>query len=71
MTRTDLIVAFGIVGTIAVLGTAWSYFIGWLLGCGLVSLGFIENPHTIGFVFAGMTGIILGLQTLASIGAKR
>lgn len=71
LTRTDLIVAIGIVGTIAILGMAWTYFIGWLLGCGLVYLGFLQNPHTIGVVFAGMSGIILGLHTLLSFGGKR
>lgn len=71
LTRTDLIVAVGIIGTIAIIGVGWSYFIGWLLGCGLVYLGFLQNPHTLGVVFAGMSGIILGLHTLLSFGGKR
>jgi hypothetical protein len=63
--------AIGIIGTLAIVGVGWTYFIGWLLGCGLVYLGFLQNPHTLGVVFAGMSGIILGLQTLISFGGKR
>ena len=71
MTRNETLLAIGIIGTIAIIGVAWCYFLGWLLGCGLVYLGFLQNPHTLGVVFAGMSGIILGLQTLASFGGKR
>lgn len=71
MTRNETLLAIGIIGTIAIIGVSWCYFLGWLLGCGLVYLEFLQNPHTLGVVFAGMSGIILGLQTLLSFGGKR
>lgn len=71
MTRNETLVAIGIIGTVFIVGVSWCYFVGWLLGCGLVYLGILQNPHTLGVAFASLSGIILGLQVLLSFGAKR